>query len=126
MTNRASTPRTPAADASTALRSTARNRNFRRVFPAGIGLVACVLLGAGAATGGQAAALVLAVWVALLIVVGVWLSKPAGVRSSRLASRLPVLVLAELDEDGQVGASRTLRVVASPAAIAVLDSRPRG
>jgi hypothetical protein len=37
-----------------------------------------------------------------------------------------VLVLADLDENGGLGSTRTLPVVASEGAIAVLDARPRG
>lgn len=97
--------------------------------------MACVLLAAAAAVDGQAAALVLALWVGLLVVVGLRLSEPPAARRApqRLAAgllprtnRRPVLMIAELDENGDLGATRTLPVIASDAAIAVLDSRPRG
>jgi hypothetical protein len=109
--------------------------------------MACLLLAAAAAVDGQAAALVLALWVGALVVLGLRLSEPPGDRAPRpgperparprpaalvpaalrlRTNRRPVLVLADLDENGDLGSSKTLPVVASEAAIAVLDSRPRG
>lgn len=110
-------------------------RALARVLPAGTALVACLVLGAAAAVDGQVAALVLALWVGVLVVAGLRLSAPAvRRRSDRRASasrrmhaaRCPVLILADLNEAGEIGASRTLPVIASDAAIAVLDARPRG
>jgi len=107
-----------------------------RLLPAAAAVSACLLLGAAAAVDGQAAALVLAVWVSALVLVGLRLSEPSSRRAAsagRLAStrrlraaRRPVLMLAELDENGGLGATRTLPVVGSEAAIAVLDARPHG
>ena len=129
MTNPTSARRAPAADRSTASRARARHRRLTRVIPAGVAVLACLLLAAAAAVDGQAAALVLALWVGLLVVVGLRLSEPPAphVSSSlRRTNRRPVLVLSELDENGDLGATRTLPVVPSETAIAVLDSRPRG
>src|SRR5215218_6162019 len=131
MTNPTGARRAPAADRLTASRTRFRDRSLARVLPAGVAIVACLLLAAAAAVDGQAAALVLALWVGLLVVVGLRLSEPpaASRKATALrlrASRRPVLVLAELDENGGLGSTRTLPVVASDAAIAVLDSRPRG
>jgi hypothetical protein len=131
MTNPTSARRAPAADRLTASRSRTRRRRLTRAFPAAAGAIACLLLAAAAAVDGQAAALVLALWVGLLVVVGLRLSEPparsvpAGLRL-RATSLRPVLVLSELDENGGLGATRTLPVVASDEAIAVLDARPRG
>jgi hypothetical protein len=107
-----------------------------RALPAGVALAACLLLAAAAAVDGQAAALVLALWVGVLVVVGLRMSEPPArkARSSARASagrrlrtnRRPVLVLANLDENGDLGSTRTLPVVVSEASIAILDSRPRG
>jgi hypothetical protein len=135
MTNPTSARRAPAADRDSAARHDAeRRRILARVIPAGTALIACLLLAAAAAVDGRAAALVLALWVGVLVIAGIRLSEPAASRrkprvSTTLrmrAARRPVLMLAELDEQGQIGATRTLPVVASDAAIAVLDSRPRG
>ena len=134
MTNPTSARRATAADRHPAAQTTSRRRILARVLPAGVALVACLLLAAAAAADGQAAALVLALWVAVLVIVGIRLSEPAKPsKASRIsttlrmrAARRPVLVLAELDECGRVGPARTLPVVASDAAIAVLDARPRG
>jgi hypothetical protein len=65
------------------------------------------------------------------VIVGIRLSEPAvearATRRRRLrAARRPVLVLAEIDAVGAIGASRTFPVVVSDASIAVLDARPRG
>lgn len=131
MTNPTSARRAPAADRPTASRTSTRRRRLARALPAGAGMIACLLLAAAAAVDGQAAALVLALWVGLLVVIGLRLSepparsRPAGLRL-RATSRRPVLVLSDLDENGGLGATRTLPVIASEAAIAVLDSRPRG
>jgi hypothetical protein len=131
MTNPTSARGAPAVRRSDTSRDRARRRQLARVLPAGIAVSACVLLAAAAAVDGQAAALVLALWVGLLVVVGLRLSEPPAKpkRSSGLrarGNRRPVLVLSELDENGELGATRTLPVVASDVAIAVLDSRPRG
>jgi uncharacterized protein (DUF58 family) len=123
----------------------ARRRRIARAIPAGVAVAACLLLATAAAVDGQAAAFVLALWVGFLVIVGLRLSEPPAsrpVRKSRVArpgpaglvppslrlrtNRRPVLVLSELDENGDLGSTRTLPVVASEAAIAVLDSRPRG
>jgi len=132
MTNPTRARRAPAADRPDTLRSRSRRRlRLARALPVGAAAIACLLLAAAAAVDGQAAALVLALWVGLLVVVGLRLSEPpaASRKATALrlrASRRPVLVLAELDENGGLGSTRTLPVVASDAAIAVLDSRPRG
>ena len=130
MTNPTSARRAPAADRSTASRVRARHRRLTRVIPAGVAVLACLLLAAAAAVDGQAAALVLALWVGLLVVVGLRLSEPPARHVAPSlrprTNRRPVLVLSELDENGDLGATRTLPVVPSETAIAVLDSRPRG
>lgn len=133
MTNPASARRAPAPDPSLVRTAKPQRRRIARALPAGTALIACVLLAAAAAVDGRAAALVLACWVAALVVVGMRLSEPSRrpvvrrpVALSPRIVRRPVLVLAELSGDGEIGASMTLPVVASPEAIAVLDSRPRG
>jgi hypothetical protein len=133
VTNPTSARRAAAADLDESARRRARRGPLARVLPAGVALVACLLLAAAAAVDGQAAALVLALWVGVLVIAGIRLSEPAGKRrpTPRLAVRLgsarrPVLILAELSPVGELGSSRTLPVVASDAAIAVLDARPRG
>jgi hypothetical protein len=134
MINPTSARRAPAAERPTASRTRTRLR-IARAIPAAIGLLACLLLATAAAADGQAAAVVLALWVGILVVVGLRLSEPPESRrpapkmpaALRLrTNRRPVLVIAELDENGDLGQTRTLPVVASEAAIAVLDSRPRG
>lgn len=128
MTNPASTRRAPAPETAAATTASPRRRRVARFLPAGTAIIACALLAAAAAVDGRAAALVLAVWVAALVVVGMRLSEPSK-RSAPRAPRIvrrPVLVLAELSEDGAIGSSMTLPVIASPEAIAVLDSRPNG
>jgi hypothetical protein len=135
MTNPTSARRAPAADRPDTSLTRDRRRRAARALPAGAAVMACVLLAAAAAVDGQAAALVLALWVGLLVVVGLRLSEPptarrgvqrAGAGLRLRTNRRPVLVIAELDENGDLGSSRTLPVIASDAAIAVLDSRPRG
>jgi uncharacterized protein (DUF58 family) len=142
MTNPTSARRAPAAARSDTSLNRARRRRLARAIPAGVGLIACLLLAAAAAVDGQAAAVVLALWVGVLVVVGLRLSEPPAARPARASrprpaalvpaslrlrtNRRPVLVLAELDEHGGLGSTQTLPVVASEAAIAVLDSRPRG
>jgi hypothetical protein len=130
MTNPTSARGAPAAGRSDTSRTRARRSRIARVLPVGAAVCACLLLAAAAAVDGQAAALVLALWVGLLVVVGVRLSEPPETRRARglglRSNRRPVLVLSELDEKGGLGATRTLPVVASETAIAVLDSRPRG
>jgi len=133
MTNPTSARRAPAADRSDTSLTRTRRLRLARALPAGIGVSACLLLAAAAAVDGQAAALVLALWVGLLVVVGLRLSEPPAQASGRIpaprrlrTNRRPVLVLAELDENGDLGATQTLPVVASEAAITMLDSRPRG
>jgi hypothetical protein len=93
-----------------------------RLLPVGVCLGACVLLVAAASVDGGVAVLVLAVWVALLVVVGLRLTSP-GVETP--APR-PELLLAELDEDGEIGEVMTLPVVATPSAAYALHARPRG
>jgi hypothetical protein len=142
MTNPTSARRAPAADRADTSLIRARRRRIARAIPAGVGLAACLLLAAAAAADGQAAAAVLALWVGVLVIVGLRLSEPPANRPARASrprpaalgpaglrlrtNRRPVLVLADLDENGDLGSTRTLPVVASEAAIAVLDSRPRG
>lgn len=128
MTNPASTRRAPAAHRQDRSRERPRRLRLARLLPAGSALVACLVLAAAAAVDGRHAALVLALWVAVLVVMGLRLSEPAGRRrpAGTAIVRRPVLVLAKLSEDGELGATRTLPVVASPEAIATLDSRPRG
>ena len=142
MTNPTSARRAPAAARSDTSLARARRRRLARAIPAGVGLMACLLLAVAAAADGQAAAVVLALWVGVLVVLGLRLSEPPATRSVRASrprpaalvpaslrirsNRRPVLVLAELDEHGDLGSTQTLPVVASDAAIAVLDSRPRG
>ena len=128
MTNPASTRLAPAPEPSLTRAVKPHRRRMARALPAGTAIIACVLLAAAAAVDGRAAALILAVWVAALVVVGMRLCAPS--RESGLPGpgivRRPVLVLAKLSEDGELGSTRTLPVVASAAAIAVLDARPRG
>ena len=142
MTNPTSARRAPAADHPDTSLIRARRRRIARAIPAGVGLAACLLLAAAAAVDGQAAAVVLALWVGVLVIVGLRLSEPPAKRPARAprprpaalvpaglrlrTNRRPVLVLADLDENGDLGSTRTLPVVASEAAIAMLDSRPRG
>ena len=129
MTNPASARRAPAPESSVAVTTKPRRRRIARALPVGTALAACLLLAASAAVDGRAAALVLAIWVAALVVVGMRLSEPPKKRSASRSSKIvrcPVLVLAELSEEGEIGPTMTLPVVASPEAIAVLDARPRG
>jgi hypothetical protein len=137
MTNPTSARRAPAADRPDTSLARSRRRRIVRAIPAGIGVMACLLLAAAAAVDGQVAALVLALWVGALVIVGLRLSEPPAARQAHARGRVPaalrlrtnrrpVLVLAELDEHGDLGPTRTLPVVASDAAIAVLDSRPTG
>ena len=133
MTNPASARRAPAPDPSLAVTTTPRRRRIARALPIGTALIACLLLAAAAAVDGRAAALVLTFWVAALVIVGMRLSEPprkrtatrTRTRSPKIVRR-PVLMLAELSEEGEIGPTMTLPVVASPEAIAVLDARPRG
>ena len=134
MTNPTSARRAPAADRNTDVLSAAeRRRVLARVLPAGAALIVCLLLAAAAAVDGQAAALVLALWVGVLVIAGIRLSEPSARPRRPFAGKLrlrparrPILVLADLDEAGQIGTTRSLPVVASANAIAVLDARPRG
>ena len=130
MTNPASTRRAPAPGPSPIPSARPARRRLARALPAGTALIASVLLAAAAAVDGRAAALVLAAWVAALVVIGMRLSEPSEKRSAPAVSprivRRPVLVLAQLSEDGVLGSTQTLPVVASPEAIAVLDARPAG
>jgi hypothetical protein len=136
VTNPTSARRAAAADLQDTMPARERRRVLARVLPAGALLIACLLLATAAAVDGRAAAMVLALWVGVLVCLGIRLSEPVAAKaraasrarvSLRLrAARRPVLVLAELDELGELGASRTLPIVASDAAIAVLDARPRG
>ena len=123
MTNPASTHRAPTRAASSTKRARSQRRTLATALPVGSCLAACVLLAAAAAVDGRAAALVLAVWVALLVVAGMWMTFPS--RGSRAPQR-PMLVLADLDEDGEVGDPRHLPLVATPAAAHVIRARPRG
>jgi hypothetical protein len=129
MTNPASARRAPAPETSAAVTTEPRRRRIARALPIGTALIAASLLAAAAAVDGRAAALVLAIWVAALVIVGMRLSEPPKKRMSSRSSRIvrrPVLVLAELSEEGEIGPTMTLPVVASAEAIAVLDARPRG
>ena len=136
MTNPTSARRAPAVDSPHTSRTRSRRSTLARMLPAGAALAACLLLAAAAAVDGQAAALVLALWVGILVVVGLRMSEPP-LRKARSSARVsaglrlrtnrrPVLVLADLDENGGLGSTRTLPVVLSEASIAILDSRPRG
>ena len=131
MTNPASTRRAPAPDLPPIRSARPARRRLARALPAGTALAACVLLAVAAAVDGRAAALVLSAWMAALVVAGMRISEPSPQRSAPVApgtARRPVLVLAELagvTGRGR-GRTRTLPVVASPQAIAVLDSRPQG
>lgn len=128
MTNPASTRRVPASDPQPRPRVKSRRLRMARALPVGAALAACLLLAVAAAADAQVTALVLALWVGVLAVVGLRVSRPAASPAPAATGivRRPVLVLAELRRDGQLGATCTLPVVASPEAIAVLDSRPRG
>ena len=122
MTNPAGTDRAPARTTTRTTHTRAQHRALARALPVGSCLAACLLLAAAAAVDGRGAALVLAVWVALLVVVGMWMTVP---RSGRAPQR-PILVIAALDEDGDLGPTRRQPHVATPAAASVLRSRPRG
>ena len=133
MTNPTSARRAAAADTHRSARPRAPRSPLARVLPAGIAIIACLLLAAVAAADGQAAALVLSLWVGVLVIAGIRLSEPSGSprRARRIklplrATRRPVLVLAELSAVGEIGSEQSLPVVRSDAAIAVLKSRPRG
>lgn len=111
-----------------------RRGALARALRAGTVLFAGLVLAVAAWVDGHAAAAVLAVWVAVLAGVGLRISKPSARPASALvpaplrpgAARRPVLILAELNGVGELGTARTFPVVASDAAIAVIDSRPRG
>ena len=122
MTNPGSTTRAPARAGAQTDAARAQRRRMARALPLGSALAACLLLGAAAAVDGGAAILVLAGWVVLLAVAGVWLTTP---RDDRPAG-LPELVLADIDEDGELGEARHVRLLQSPAAALVLSTRPRG
>jgi hypothetical protein len=121
MTNPASTRSAPQPD-STEQPSRRARRGFARALPAGSCLVACLLLGSAAAVDGGAAALVLAGWVALLVVVGMRLTTTGRDRQARR----PELILAPLDHGGEVGEPHVVRLVATRAALGVVRGRPRG
>jgi hypothetical protein len=122
MTNPTSTSRASRWAGTTSNRARGRRRGIARALPVGTCLAACLMLAAAAAVDGQAAALVLAAWVGLLIVAGMKMTVPRRTRSPRR----PVLVLAEFDDDGELGDARPLPLVRTRAAQAVLRSRPRG
>jgi hypothetical protein len=122
MTNPTSTSRAPTRAGTTTTRDRSRRRGIARALPIGACLAACLLLAAAAVADGQAAPLVLAGWVALLVVAGLWMTVPRGPS----VPRRPMLTLAEFDEDGQVGESRALPVQPTRAALRVLQARPRG
>jgi hypothetical protein len=114
---------TPLADRTPAPRRNARRGLLGRALPAVSCLIACVLLGAAAAADGGAAVLVLAGWVAVLVIVGL---RVTGGRDERPAGP-PELVLAALGHDGEVGpVEQSLLLVPTSAARAVLRARPRG
>ena len=122
MTNPASTTRVPARAGAHTHAARAQRRRMARALPLGSGFAACLLIGAAAAVDGGAAILVLAGWVVLLAIAGVWLTMPREGRPSGRAE----LFLADLDEDGGLGEPRHLRLVQSPAAALVVSTRPRG
>ena len=122
MTNPASTRNAPSGDRTTMPRRRTRRRKIARMLPIGVSLVACLLLATAAAADGAVAVLVLAAWVAVLVMVGLRLTA-ADVEAP--APR-PELLLAELDEDGEIGEVSALPVVATPSAAYVLHARPRG
>jgi hypothetical protein len=99
-----------------------RRRTIARLLPVGVSLVACVLLATAAAASGAVAVVVLAAWVALLVMVGLRLTAT----EVEAAAPRPELLLAELDEDGEIGDVTALPVVATPSAAYALHARPRG
>ena len=134
MTNPTSARRAAAADSQKSARPRAPRSPLARVLPAGIALIACLLLAAVAAADGQAAALVLSLWVGVLVIAGIRLSEPTAGKPRRAArrklpiraTRQPVLVLAELSPVGEIGSAQSISLVKSDAAVAVLKARPRG
>jgi multisubunit Na+/H+ antiporter MnhB subunit len=122
MTNPASTRNAPRRDRTTTSGRRTRRRTLARLLPVGVCLGACVLLSAAAAVDGGVAALVLAAWVALLVAVGLRLTT---VEVDVPAPR-PELLLAEFDDDGEIGEATARPVVATPSAAYVLHARPRG
>src|SRR4051812_31786332 len=98
MTNPASTRNVPRDDRTPTPRRRTRRGTMARLLPVGVSLGACVLLAAAAAVDGGVAVLVLAVWVALLVVIGLRLTTP----QVEAPAPRPELLLAELHEDGEV------------------------
>jgi hypothetical protein len=123
MTNRASSARPLPADRSRAPRAQVRRRRLARLMPAASCILACLLLTVAATVDGAAAALVLGGWLVLLLIVGLRLTAP---RRAATSVKRPVLVIAALDERGDVGDAQMLPVVATAAATATLRNRPRG
>jgi hypothetical protein len=120
--NPPSTHHAPAADQIPAPRTRVRRVWLARVAPLVSCLLACLLLGAAAAADGHATAFVLAVWMGLLVLVGMRLTSNRPDRQVRP----PELVLATMGGDGEFGEARVHALVPTRAAIAVLRSRPRG
>src|SRR3954447_10239915 len=122
MPNPLSTRNAPRGGLTATPRRRTRRRTMARLLPVGVCLAACVLLAAAAAVDGGVAVLVLAVWVALLVVLGLRLTMPAV----EAPAPRPGLLLAELHEDGEVGDVTALPVVSTPSAAYALHARPRG
>jgi hypothetical protein len=120
--NSASTRNAPSGDQTTIPRRRTSRRTIARLLPVGVCLTACALLGAAAAAEGALAVLVLAAWVAVLVMVGLRLTAP---QREPPAPR-PELLLAGLDGDGEIGDVTALPVVATPSAAYALHARPRG
>jgi multisubunit Na+/H+ antiporter MnhB subunit len=122
MTNPASTQNAPRGDSTTTPRRRTRSRTVARLLPAGICLAACLLLAVAAAADGALAVLVLAAWVSVLVMVGLRLTAS----DAEATAPRPELLLAEFDEDGEIGVATALPVVATPSAAYALHARPRG
>jgi hypothetical protein len=122
MSNPPSTQNAPRRDRTSTPRRRMRRRTMTRLLPAGVCLGACLLLTAAAAVDGGVAALVLAVWVAVLVAVGLRLTTA----EVEVPAPRPELVLGEFDEDGEIGGVTALPVVATPSAAYALHARPRG
>src|SRR4051812_14772265 len=93
MTNPTSARRAPAVARSDTSLARARRRRIARALPAGVALIACLLLAAAAAVDGQAAAVGLALWVGVLVVVGLRLSEPPAARPARASRPRPAALV---------------------------------